>query len=250
MWLARDRRKYSVAGSLAGRRFAPRPGWTLLALAGIALFVSLGRWQLDRAEQKRELFAGFAAGDAAALELPRSFEPVERYRRVRARGRYDPSRQFLLDNMTHEGAAGFHVLTPLVLADGRAVLVNRGFVLSSGRRDQLPALPVGDDAREVTGRADFLPRAAVELAAPVTSDWPRLVSFPSIEDIADALGTETFPQVLLLDADQPDGFLRDWRPPGLRPEQHLGYAVQWFGLAATVLATWALLSFRREVDHT
>jgi len=222
----------------------------LLALAGIALFVSLGRWQLDRAEQKRVLFEGFAAGDAVALGLPDSFEPVERYRRVHARGRYDPSRQFLLDNMTHEGVAGFHVLTPLVLADGRAVLVNRGFLPSSGRRDELPPLPVGSsDARQVTGRADFLPRAAVELAAPATSDWPRLVSFPRIVDIRDALGTDVFPQVLLLDADQPDGFLRDWRPPGLHPDQHLGYAVQWFGLAATVLATWALLSFRRKEDH-
>ena len=58
-----------MAWSLSGRRFAPRLVWTLLALAGIALFVSLGRWQLDRAEQKRALFEGFSAGDAPALEL-------------------------------------------------------------------------------------------------------------------------------------------------------------------------------------
>jgi len=238
-----------VAWSFSGRRFAPRLGWTLLALAGIAVFVSLGRWQLDRGEQKSVLFAGFAAGDAPAVDLPDSFDPVERYRRIRARGRYDPLHQFLLDNMTHDGVAGFQVLTPLRLADGRVVLVNRGFLPATGRRDQLPALPVGDDAREVTGRADFLPRAAVELEAPAASGWPRLVSFPRIDDIRAALGDEVFPQVLLLDPDQPDGFLRDWRPPGLRPDQHLGYAVQWFGLAATVLATWALLSFRKEDDR-
>ena len=238
-----------MAWSLSGRRFAPRLVWTLLALAGIALFVSLGCWQLDRAEQKRALFEGFSAGDAPALELPASFDPVERYRRIRASGRFDPRHQFLLDNMTHEGVAGFQVLTPLVLADGRVVLVNRGFLPSSGRRDELPVLPVGDDAREVKGRADFLPRAAFELEAPAASGWPRLVSFPRIEDVRAALGADVFPQILLLDPDEPDGLLRDWRPPGLRPDQHVGYAVQWFGLAATVLATWAVLSFRREVDR-
>ena len=239
-----------MPGWLSGRRFEPRPVWTLLALAGFGLFVSLGRWQLDRADDKRALFAGFEAGDAPALWIREDFEPVERYRRIRAEGRFDPARQFLLDNMTRDGVPGLEVLTPLVRADGRIVLVNRGFVPLPRRRDQLPRLPVADAPRQVTGRADFLPRAAVELEAPPASGWPRLVSFPRMADIREALGADVFPQVLLLDPGEPDGFRRDWQPPGLPPEQHLGYAVQWFGLAATVLATWALLSFRKEGPGT
>lgn len=227
-----------------GRRFAPRLHWTLLALAGIALFASLGRWQLDRAEQKRVLFEGFTAGATEVTDLPAGLAPVERYQRVRASGRYDASRQFLLDNMPREGVPGVHVLTPLLREDGSVVVVDRGWIAAGGDRRALPDLPVDGALRTVTGRADALPRPAVELEAPPASGWPRLVSFPTTGTLADALGAAVHPQVLLLDDGQPDGFARDWQPPGMTPDKHVGYAVQWFGLAATVAVTWFVLSFR------
>ena len=220
------------------------------AIAGMALFASLGRWQLDRAEDKRELFAAFATGSDRVIELPTGLEPIGRYRRVTVGGRYDASRQFLLDNMTHDGVPGVHVLTPLLRDDGTAVIVNRGFVPSGGRRSQLPDLPAGGEPRRVSGRMDFLPRPAVELEAPPSSGWPRLLSFPRAGDLASALDTPVHPQVLLLDADQPDGYLRDWQPPGMTPEKHIGYAVQWFGLAAAVFVTWFVLSIRPGVEPT
>lgn len=236
--------------SLAGRRFAAAPHWTLLAIAGMALFASLGRWQLHRAEEKRELFEAFAAGSATVAELPPGLEPVERYRRVVASGRYDTSRQFLLDNMTREGTPGLHVLTPLLRGDGSVVIVDRGFIPASGDRRVLPELPASDEPRRVSGRMDRLPRPAVELEAPPSSGWPRLVSFPTADDLSAALDAPVHPQVLLLDADQPDGYLRDWQPPGMTPDQHVGYAVQWFGLAAAVFVTWFVLSLKPEVEKT
>lgn len=229
---------------MAARRFAPRAGWSLLALAGLALFLSLGRWQLDRAAEKRALVAGFDRGGAALAELPPGLAPVQRFQRLRAQGRYDPARQFLLDNMTADGVAGYRVLTPLVLDDGRVLLVDRGFVPGSGDRSRLPDVTVGGQPREVTGRADTLPRPGIELTAPPASGWPRIVGFPRIEEIEVALGQPTFPQLLLLDPDQPDGYRRQWAPPALGPDRHLGYAVQWFAFAATVCVIWVLLSFR------
>jgi surfeit locus 1 family protein len=239
-----------VLSSLVRRRFAPALHWTLLAALGVALFVSLGRWQLHRAEEKRALFAGFAAGSGAAVILPEDFRAIERYRRVTARGHYDSSRQFLLDNMTHEGVPGFHVLTPLVQHDLRVVLVDRGFVPLTGSRSDLPDVTVDTGERSVTGRADNLPQAAVSLDAGPATGWPRIVSFPTMSEVATALSARLFPQVVLLDADQPDGFLRDWRPPGMPPDRHVAYAVQWFGLAATVFVTWVVLSFRHRERRT
>lgn len=236
--------------SPAGRRFAPAPQWTLLAIVGMALFGSLGRWQLDRAEEKRELFAAFEAGSDSVIELPAGLDPVERYRRVTTQGRYDASRQFLLDNMTHDGVPGVQVLTPLLRDDGTALIVNRGFIPSSGRRSELPDLPAGGELRRVSGRMDFLPRPAVELEAPASGGWPRLVSFPRTDDLTAALQVPVHPQVLLLDAGQPDGYLRDWQPPGMTPEKHIGYAVQWFGLAAAVFVTWFVLSLKPGVKPT
>lgn len=237
-----------MRGALAGRRFAPALHWTVLALVGVALFVALGRWQLDRADEKRALFEGFAAGAVEAVALPAGLGTVQRYRRVHARGRYDAGRQFLLDNMTRDGVPGYHVLTPLLRDDGSVLLVNRGFMAASGDRAALPALPVEEGPRTVVGRADALPRPAVELEAPPGSGWPRLVSFPTMDELAAALGLRLHPQVLLLDADQPDGFGRDWQPPGMAPDKHIGYAVQWFGLAAAVAVTWLVLSFKPRMD--
>lgn len=234
---------------LSSRRFAPTLGYSLLALAGLALFLSLGRWQLDRAEEKRSLTAAFERGGGSLQELPAGLSPVDRYQRLRARGRFDPARQFLLDNMTFDGRAGFRVLTPLVLEDGRVLVVDRGFVPGSGDRSRLPDVTVQDQPREVTGRADTLPRPGIELAAPPAAGWPRIVSFPRIEEIGAALGQPVFPQVLLLDADQPDGYVREWAPPSMGPDRHVGYAVQWFGFAAVTCILWVLLSFRIEESH-
>lgn len=229
---------------LATRRFAPTVGFSLLALAGLVLFVSLGRWQLDRAGEKRQLLESFERGGARLQELPTGLSPVERYQHLRARGRYDPARQFLLDNMTQDGRAGFRVLTPLLLEDGRVLLVDRGFVPGSGDRSRLPEVTVQDSLREVTGRADTLPRPGIELESPPASGWPRIVSFPRIEQIGAALGKPVFPQVLLLDAGQPDGYLRQWAPATMAPDRHVGYAVQWFGFAMVTCILWVLLSFR------
>ncbi len=230
----------------APRRFAPTPGFSLLALAGLVLFVSLGRWQLDRAEEKGALLEAFARGEERVQDLPAGLAPVARYQRLRAQGRYDPARQFLLDNMTYDGRAGYRVLTPLELPDGRILVVDRGFVPGSGDRRRLPEIGVQDTPREVTGRADTLPRPGIELEAPASSGWPRIVSFPRIEQLGADLGRPVFPQVLLLDPDRPDGYVREWAPATLGPQRHIGYAVQWFCFAAVVCILWVVLSFRSK----
>ncbi len=228
------------------RRFAPAAGWTVLAAAGVALFVGLGYWQLGRAEEKRARLEGFATGAAEVVPLPEGSRTLPRYQAVKFAGRYLGERQFLLDNMTHGGVAGYRVLTPMQGEDGRIVLVDRGFVAGSGDRAQLPDISVGAGLREVHGRADFLPRPGIELGGAAASGWPRVVSFPHIEDVAAALERDVYGQLILLDPGEPDGYLRDWQPPGFGPERHVGYAVQWFAFAVTAVVIWVLLSFRKE----
>lgn len=221
---------------------------TSFALA-MALFVSLGTWQLWRAGQRAESFDRFAhAGELAALSAPVDADRFEanRYRHLELRGRYVASRQILLDSMTHEGRAGYHVLTPLRLAaDEPRVLVNRGWVPADPERRRLPEIDVGEDTRMVRGKIDALPRPGLIFEdRGAAEDWPAVVLFPTIEALEARLGFPLRPYQLLLAPDAGDGYVRIWQPRAMRPERHVGYAIQWYSFAA-VLGAIGLATFRR-----
>lgn len=228
-------------------RFSPRPIPTILALAAIALFSALGTWQLGRADEKRAMARSFTAG-GPAIDWPSLPADAPRFQRVMLRGYYDAEHQFLLDNMSHESVAGVQVLTPLILDNGKAVLVNRGWLPFGATRQDLPAIEVDGEKRSVVGRIDELPRPGIWLKGPVASGWPRLVQYPGMAELSDALGRELAPRQVLLDPGVPDGYVRDWVVPGTTPDRHLGYAVQWFAFAALAAAIWFVLSLRKSGD--
>ena len=225
------------------------PVWAvLLTLISTALFSSLGVWQLGRAEEKRTLFAAFAQGTAeAAREGLNGVDATgQRYQLLRLQGHYDTDHQLLLDNMSHAGRPGYHVLTPFITAGGN-VLVNRGWVPADGDRRLLPIIDVSSQPRIVTGRIDRLPRPALRLAPPADDTslpWPRRMLFPTTEEIAAQTGYPLRDFQLLLNPGEAEGFLREWQPALMTPETHLGYAIQWFGLATTVVLVFVILAWR------
>ena len=225
------------------RRFRPTLAGTLAALAGFAFLCGLGSWQLARFHQNQALWESFAKGTDQLIDLPRASTPPGRYAHVRLSGRYLAERQILLDNMTHEGESGYRVLTPLERVGADTVLVDRGWVprRSSGR---LPDLAPPADTVTVTGRADFLPGRGVDLADHPGAEWPKLMSYPKIDAVERVLGRPLYPQIVLLDAAEPAGFVRDWQPPGLPPAQHLGYAITWFTCAPVFLFLCILVARR------
>jgi len=236
--------------AVASLRFRP-PWWATVALAAsCAAFFSAGMWQLDRAGEKRRLFRQFDASEFAdALTQPVADDQLEasRYRPMRLAGRYDAEHQFLLDVMVHNGVVGYHVLTPL-RRDGVAVLVNRGWVGANPDRTVVPDISIGADDREVSGLIAPLPTAGLHLepdATDAAAPWPRRLTFPSAEDIRGHLDYEIASYQLLLDPRAEEGFARDWRPELMSPENHLSYAVQWFGLAAGLFIIYVAVNLKR-----
>jgi surfeit locus 1 family protein len=231
----------------SARRFRPGVLATLFAAFFLPLLLALGNWQLERADEKRALFADFAA-DGEPVDIaghPLGIEELRRYAPVTASGRYLDDRQFLLDNMVRDGQAGFRVLTPLALEGGGVVMVDRGWVERDFTSGVLPAVPVDDGQRTLAGRIDRLPRAGIELAGGAAEGWPRVVQFPTREELEAALGAALVPGLLRLDEDQPDGYDRDWRPAPFGPERHIGYAVQWYALAASLVVIYLAWAFRK-----
>ncbi len=231
------------------------PWWaTGATLVGLALFVGLGTWQLERAAEKRALLAQAARGDTleAAATLPARDAPVEEwlFQQVALTGVYEADRQILLDNMTHDGRVGYQVLTPLRLAaDASLILVNRGWIEAGGPRSELPVLELTGQPRRVTGRLNHLPRPGLRLGQddPGAPDdpWPRRFLYPERDTLEVALGESLPAFQLQLSPQAPDGFTRRWELVNMAPERHVGYALQWFAFAIVLLIIYYLLGMRR-----
>lgn len=222
----------------------------LLVLMLSALMVSLGAWQLQRAAAKQELLDHYAR--AAALppqaldtQAPAAPEPLSR---VHVTGRYASARQLLLDNQGLNGRPGYRVWTPLRDTRGILVLVDRGWI----PREQGLAhagLDLVDETRELTGYWQALPRPGLRLQADncAPAPWPRVVQYPTLDDLACVYGEPVAPGLLLLDATVADGFARNWAgAPELNPAKHYGYAAQWFAFTLTLIAIFLKLGLRRR----
>ena len=222
---------------------------TLLTVLLLALFVRLGHWQWDKGEAKQDVWAEYERNAPAEALDNRTFDSIGRFARIALTGEFDPMNQFLLDNRSHNGQPGWEVLTPFVLDDGRCILVNRGWIPFSGYRDRqpYPMLPAGERS-SITGRIDELPSGGLAMghAPPAPSKaWLKLTSFPTHEELAASLGRKIDRRIILLDADAPDGFVREWTPPGMPPSRHFSYAIQWWGFAVVLLVLYFGLNFRK-----
>jgi surfeit locus 1 family protein len=244
-----------VSIKIGSRIFAPRAFTTLVALILIALLISLGRWQLRRADEKRQLFDSFAAGSGATRLIDLETPHLRRYQRVEASGHYDQARQILIDNMVDAGRAGYFVITPFALTGGGWVLVNRGWVPLGASRAGLPAISVAGDVRRVHGRSDNLPSPGIRLGAQgkLAPPYPVVAAFPIHAELAQLLGESSWTcaaDLVLLDPGEPDGYVRNWSAPGFPPLRHIGYAVQWFALALTLAAIYIVTNMRRDAGES
>jgi len=241
----------AIRFSAIGRVFAPSWPMTLLTLVLFLAFVGLGRWQWHRGVGKQAVWAEYQRPAPPDLPVRRKIEGIEgSFVPVRLEGHFEPAQQFLLDNSSHAGQPGYEVLTPFVLGGtGQRILVNRGWIQFTGYRDRLPEISFTSDATvRIAGRLADLPAAGLASgrAAPGTDDrWPKLTSFPTHAELEAALHRPLAPRVLLLDPREPDGYVREWAPPGLAPDRHFSYAIQWWGFAMVLLVLYFGLNFRK-----
>ena len=269
--------------------FAVRMLTPLLAgLLEIVLTVMLGNWQVRRALYKTDLQAVLdaaaqrpaeAVAASAALREPADKEgagrdvgpaqAVERGQRVVLNGEWLASATVFLDNRTHAGRAGYHVLTPLRLADGSGVvLVNRGWVAADADRTVLPEVALAPAQVTLEARVHVPEADAFTLAKAGQIEAGRVwqavdlshlaaradVSLPLCS--ASGAGSACLASWLALQSsDSADGLVRDWPLPAAGIDRHRGYAFQWYCLAALGAAltagyAWRLFSRRHHDDQS
>lgn len=211
-----------------------------LLVAGVTF--SLGQWQLRRAAQKELLHAAIESqtgqpvlDNRALAAFPDVSEAV--HRQAILEGIWQPQHTVFLDNRAMNGKSGFIVVTPLLLeGSSRVILVQRGWAPRDfNDRNILPNIPTPPAPMRVRGRI-----------APPPS---KLYEFKDIESgrIRQNIEPSTFggeihmPLLnisLLQTGAASDGLLRDWAAPASGIERHYGYALQWFGLCALVVALY------------
>jgi cytochrome oxidase assembly protein ShyY1 len=221
---------------------------TLATIVVVAVCVSAGLWQRDRLQQKLALRTQVEAASSrppAALPSTNDWSGW-RFRRVQATGTFDGPHQILIDNRLRGGRVGYEVVAPLLLGDGRVLVVERGWVPAGATRAEVPDVPPPGGEITVTGRINQPPSPFLELARETAQGrvWQNL----DLDRYAKAIGRAVLPVVL--EQGEPaapgDVLVRDWPAPDVGVEKHENYMVQWFAFAATAIGFWGYSTWRRR----
>jgi len=259
---ARRRRTGNLA---AVYRFLLTPRWLgalALTLVAAAVMVGLGNWQLDRYRERSAINARIDAADrlppvelARALPAPggaagKAGPPppaTADWTGVTATGRYDTSNTILVRNRSVGGRVGFEVLVPLVLADGSAVLVDRGWVppppgAGAMVQPEVPTPPSGEVT--VVGRVRLSERTNDTVRRAQGRLEPRRIALP---EIAGQLPYPVYGAYVLLRTEEPAADT-SLAPIPVRHEnswQNFGYIIQWWIFAGMTLVGFGWIA-RRE----
>ncbi|WP_031156532.1 SURF1 family cytochrome oxidase biogenesis protein [Streptomyces xanthophaeus] len=233
---------------------------TLVALALIPAMIKLGYWQFHRHEHRvaqNELIETSLRAQpvpVTGLTSPGHVVPRSDYwRTVTATGTYDSAHEVVVRMRTSDDdKVGFHVLTPLVLADGRAVLVNRGWVPGGGDPRAYPAVPAPPAGEvTVTGRLKADETSGGSGIKDRKGLPDRQVMLINSTQQAESLGRPVLGGYLELTAPVP----QDGGPePVGEPDHdsigaHMAYAVQWWLFASAVPVGWIVLVRREKRDR-
>lgn len=217
----------------------------LLGILLIAICLGMARLQLWRAENRGERFM---REQAALLSVPIGLSARQRDRAAlldraaTARGRWLGEKTLFLDNKIHRGRAGYHVLTPLRLSGGEAVvLVNRGWIAAPRLRSELPSISSPPGEIEVSGVTRSFETRIFELqkTPPLGAVWQHLRE----ADYRRTSGLDALPIVLLQTSEGHDGLSRGWDAPQDPAAKHYGYAAMWLAFAA-MAAAYAFFAWR------
>jgi surfeit locus 1 family protein len=225
--------------------------WPSFFSAGaLAVLLGLGTWQIERLIWKEGLIAERqAAVTGPPIELPPSLaaaQPLE-YHRLRVAGHFLNHRELYLGATSDDGHPGYHIITPLALADGRILLVDRGFVPEGRKAPQSRAEGELEGEVAVTGLLRIPPAGRPHWFVPDNSAERNYWFYMDVPAMTAAAGLEhVLPFYMDADAAPNPGGLPVGGQTRLElPNNHLQYAITWYALAAGLIVVYAVFIRRR-----
>lgn len=235
-------------------KFCFTPSWKMLLLSLIffSLFVNLGFWQIKRANEKKNMIA--------VQERLQNLNPVlwnheqrlpTQYERIKLEGIYLPQ-AFLLDNQHYQHQFGYDVLSPLELADGSVVLIDRGWIHGDITRRIFPKVQIPGHLIQLQGMAYFPSKKQWVLGAEFEEKENNTVILERFDEqlVSQLLQKAVYPFIIRLDKQDTHGFVREWETVSMPPQRHLAYAVQWFAMAFVLLIIFLALNLKKRNEDT
>jgi surfeit locus 1 family protein len=238
-----------------------KPALIPTAVCGVlfVILLSLGSWQWERFQYKRDLENRYQQGQqtgavtvADVLQVGRDLHSYP----ITLSGVLDTERPILLDNQGYDRQAGYNLLSPVRLEDGQTLLVNRGWLPMGNDRSIRPELPQALAGKNTySGKVYFPSEKQFVLKEDdyAEVEWPLLVQKLDLPGIGSALGVELLPFVVRLDpqldVEQGDELPRDWKFIVMSAEKSRGYSIQWYSMAAVLFILYLIFSAQKIVQQ-
>ena len=227
-------------------RFKPTFWATFFALPALLVLLALGTWQVQRLEWKLNLIDQMATRMAAPAIPLATLDGDPQWRKVEVRGEFDHGRELYLHAIV-DGAAGVKVITPLIQSDGDAVLVIRGFVPPERKERGLRLAGLVSGPQTIEGLVRP-PSASNWLTPPNDAEGNYWFTLDK-DAMASAMGlTPSMVSPHIIEAGpapNPGGWPRGMAYEVKLKNDHLGYAITWYGLALTLVGVYIAYHIRR-----
>jgi len=227
-------------------KFNPGIRITIFFVFFAILFFSLGLWQIERGQAKTTILAEFEDNlSKTPLYLN---QESKKWDRVYVKGKWDNSKQILVDNVINRGVAGYKVLTPLrIIETNQLILVDRGWIKQNKYREILPNIELIEADEVVSGILEYPELGLVLSEDLVSKEWPKISQTKNLEVISKEYDEFIYPMILLADPILKNSLeYIKITPTNMTPTKHYGYSAQWFLMFLVLCLMYLWYGFKKN----
>ncbi len=238
-------------------KFQPSLLPTVSFILLLPIFLKLGFWQLDRAEQKERLYQDYIGKRNSSVvsldQLVKDSSNIEDmiWRKVGVKGRFVEDINILLDNKIVNTDAGYYVYKPLQLeSNNKIIMLNFGWVSANKRRNVIPDLKTFSESEVHIGHIKYPQFSGIKLGKTEIEEFDKntfRVQNIDFSQLEEKLKLKLEPFVVRVVNDSQQGYFRIWPEPGNGKEKHYGYAFQWFSFATILCFLFVYLNLKKNV---
>ena len=227
-------------------KFNPGIRITIFFVFFAILFFSLGLWQIERGQAKTTILAEFE--DNLSKTPTYLNQESKRWDRVYVKGKWDSSKQILVDNVINRGVVGYKVLTPLrIIETNQLILVDRGWIKQNKFRDILPNIELIEGDEVISGILEYPELGLVLSEDLISKEWPKVSQTKSLEVISKEYDEFIYPMILLADPILKNSLeYIKITPTNMTPTKHYGYSAQWFLMFLVLCLMYLWYGFKKN----